>query len=90
MTMSSESPTLSEELRERAGAFVNSHVGLWVTVEDEGVLILAGNAPGALFEAAADWLKEGPDYAVAGAVWTRQPGEPGYVMRLTLGPPESA
>ena len=96
MTMSSHSlpvsgpSELTEELRERAGSFVNNHVGMWVTAEDDGVLVLGGNSPAELFEAAADWLKEGPAYEVAGAVWTRQVTEPAYVLRISLRRPVSA
>ena len=102
MTMPSQSPVtsgpsepaelteLTEELRERAGSFVNSHVGMWVTVEDGGVLVLGGNSPAELLQAAADWLKEGPAYDVPDAVWTRQATEPGYVLRMRLRPPAAA
>lgn len=90
MTIADESPTLSDELRNRAGSFVNSHVDLWVAVEDGGVLALAGNEPAAVFQAAADWLREGPDYVVADALWTYQTGEPSSTLRIALRHPDGA
>jgi hypothetical protein len=87
MTIADESPTLSDELRDRAGAFVNNHIDLWVAVEDGGVLALAANEPAALFQAAADWLRDGPDYAVTDAMWLHQEIEPACTLRLTLRHP---
>jgi hypothetical protein len=87
MTIADETPTLSDELRDRAGSFVNSHVDLWVAVEGDGVLALAGNEPVALFQAAADWLREGPDYVVADATWAYQTAEPACTLRLSLRRP---
>jgi hypothetical protein len=87
MTIASESRSVSDELRDRAGAFVNSHVDMWVTVEDDGVLILAGGDAATLFQAAADWLRDGPDYAVASVGWERQEAEPAYALRLALRRP---
>ncbi len=78
---------LVEELRERAGAFVNSHVDLWVTVEDDGTLILAGQDPAPLFQAAADWLAEGPACTVVDTRWERGTAEPAYTLYLYLRPP---
>ncbi|MFI9102872.1 hypothetical protein ACIGXA_20355 [Streptomyces fildesensis] len=87
MTTDSGTATLVEELRERAGAFVNSHVDLWVTVEDDGTLILAGQDPAALFQAAADWLGDGPACAVVDTRWERGTAEPAHTLRLYLRPP---
>ncbi|WP_329128691.1 hypothetical protein OG552_00870 [Streptomyces sp. NBC_01476] len=87
MTIADESPTLSDELRDRAGSFVNSHVDLWVAVEDGGVLALAGNAPAAVFQAAADWLADGPGYEVTDATWAYQSAEPACTLRLALRRP---
>jgi hypothetical protein len=86
MTIADENPTLADELRDRAGSFVNDHVDLWVAVEEDGVLALAGNEPSAVFQAAADWLREGPGHVVADAVWTYQAIEPACTLRLRLYP----
>nr|WSX76193.1 hypothetical protein OH826_21560 [Streptomyces sp. NBC_00899] len=86
MTDHLQSRSVAEELRERAGAFVNSHVDLWVTVEDDGTLVLAGESPKDLLQAAADWLAEGPEYAVTALDWRCQAGQPAYTARLTLRP----
>ncbi|MET9222628.1 hypothetical protein ACIOC1_14200 [Streptomyces sp. NPDC088197] len=87
MTIASDSQSVSDELRDRAGAFVNSHVDMWVTVEDDGVLILAGGDAAELFQAATDWLREGPSYTVASVGWARQETEPAYALRLVLRQP---
>ncbi|WNI14111.1 hypothetical protein [Actinacidiphila sp. ITFR-21] len=84
MTIAEQSPTLSDELRDRAGSFVNSHVDLWVEVAEDGVLALAANRPAAVFQAAADWLTEGADYTVADASWLFQQAEPACTLRLAL------
>lgn len=85
-----QNQSLAEELRERAGAFVNSHVDLWVAVEDDGSLVLAGNSPADVFQSAADWLNDGAAYTVAAASWHHQESEPAYTLRLTLLHPEDA
>jgi len=72
------------ELRERAGVFADEHVGLWVAVEGEGTLVLAGQDPAELFAAAADWLREGPGYTVRDVQWQRRDAEPAHALRLTL------
>ncbi|SEF55851.1 hypothetical protein SAMN05216223_101330 [Actinacidiphila yanglinensis] len=77
-------PTLADELRERAGSFVNNHVGLWVAVEDDATLLLAANNPVDVFQAAADWLAEGDALTVTGLTWEVQAGEPAYAARLFL------
>lgn len=87
MTIDSDSRSVSDELRDRAGAFVNSHVEMWVTVEEDGVLILAGGDPAELFQAAADWLREGPGYAVVSVGWERQETDPAHALRLALRRP---
>ncbi|MDJ0346508.1 hypothetical protein QMK19_39670 [Streptomyces sp. H10-C2] len=79
--------TLVEELRERAGAFVNTHVDLWVGAEDDGTLTLAGQDPAALFQAAADWLVDGPACTVVDTRWNRRTAEPAHTLRLYLRPP---
>ncbi|MFI0897270.1 hypothetical protein [Streptomyces sp. NPDC020983] len=84
MTELAHSRSAAEELRERAGAFVNSHVDLWVAVEDDGTLVLAGQNPGDLLQAAADWLADDPRYAVPALVWSCGEQEPAYTARLTL------
>ncbi|MFC7183336.1 hypothetical protein ACFQMG_27700 [Kitasatospora paranensis] len=81
---------VAEELRDRAGAFVNSHVDLWVAVEGEETLVLAGDDARALFQAAADWLGEGSRHEVADLRWTRQPATPTQALRLRLVPPGTA
>ncbi|MEW2516556.1 hypothetical protein [Actinacidiphila alni] len=82
---STEMPlSVTEELRARAGAFVNSHQDVWVTVEDGGELVMAADDPAVLMQAVADWLKEGPDYAVPLATWTTASAQPLYTLRLTL------
>lgn len=86
MTDYLQSRSVAEELRERAGAFVNSHVDLWVTVEDDGTLVLAGENPKDLLQAAADWLAEDPEYAVTALDWRYQASQPAYTARLTLRP----
>ncbi|MCZ4119996.1 hypothetical protein [Streptomyces sp. H39-S7] len=87
MMTDSGTATLVEELRERAGAFVNSHVDLWLTVEDDATLILAGQDPVALFQAAADWLGDGPACTVADTRWDRRTTEPAHTLSLYLRPP---
>ncbi|NEA60821.1 hypothetical protein G3I60_43365 [Streptomyces sp. SID13666] len=87
MMIDSGTATLVEELRERAGAFVNSHVDLWVTVEDDGTLILAGQDPAALFQAAADWLEQGPACTVVDTRWGCGTTEPAFTLCLFLRPP---
>ncbi|SFF77186.1 hypothetical protein SAMN05216251_12837 [Actinacidiphila alni] len=82
---STEMPlSVTEELRSRAGTFVNSHQDVWVTVEDDGELVMAADSPAVLMQAVADWLKEGPDYAVAAATWTTARTQPVYTLRLVL------
>lgn len=76
--------SVADELRERAGSFVNAHVGLWVAVEDDGTLVLAADSAADVFRAAADWLSEGEAYTVAGLTWHHQAGEPAYTARLAL------
>jgi hypothetical protein len=66
---------------------VNSHVDLWVAVEGEDTLALAGDDARALFQAAADWLGEGIRYEVADLRWTRQAATPTQALRLRLVPP---
>ncbi|WP_371477114.1 hypothetical protein [Kitasatospora sp. NBC_00315] len=85
-----EDMSVAEELRTRAGAFVNHHVDLWVAVEDDGTLILAGADPAVLFRAAADWLADGPAYTVAEVHWERQASEPALALRLRLERPGAA
>ncbi len=75
---------MAEELRERASSFVNNHVDLWVTVDDDGTLALAANDATALLRAAADWLSEDPDRTVADVRWECRATEPTHTMRLTL------
>lgn len=75
---------MAGELRERASSFVNNHIDLWVTVEDDGTLILAANDATALLRAAADWLGEDPDRTVADVRWECRATEPTHTMRLTL------
>ncbi|MFC4031863.1 hypothetical protein ACFO3J_10265 [Streptomyces polygonati] len=87
MTIADETPPLADELRDRAGSFVNNHVDLWVAVEDDGVLALAGNDPAAVFQAAADWLRDGPDHLVTAAGWDFRTAEPACTLRLTLRRP---
>ena len=82
MNMSQDS--VATELRERAGVFVDEHVDLWVEVQDEGTLVLAGQDAAAVFAAAADWLREGPEYTVQDARWERRDTEPAYALRLLL------
>jgi len=75
---------VAEKLREKAGSFVNNHVDLWVTVDDDGTLVLAANDAVALLRAAADWLTDDPDHTVADGRWQSGPGEPGHTLRLAL------
>jgi hypothetical protein len=79
-----ESSGFADELKERAGAFVNDHVGLWVAVEGEGTLVLAANNPVDVFQAAADWLAEGDAVSVTGLTWQVQASEPTCTARLAL------
>ncbi len=76
--------SVADELRERAGVFADKHVGLWVAVQGTGTLVLAGQDPAAVFAAAADWLREGPRYAVQDVSWERRDTEPVYALRLVL------
>jgi hypothetical protein len=76
---------MAAALRERVASFVNDHVDLWVTVDDDGTLLLAGNDASALFRAAAEWLAE-PGCTVADVRWERRSREPAYALRLTLRP----
>ncbi|MFI0941364.1 hypothetical protein [Streptomyces sp. NPDC021020] len=87
MTEHVHAPCVADELRERAGSFVNAHVGLWVAVEDDGVLVLAADNAADIFQAAADWLTEGDAYTVTGLAWQHQTDEPHYTARLTLRHP---
>ncbi|QMU70550.1 hypothetical protein [Streptacidiphilus sp. P02-A3a] len=75
---------MAEELRERASSFVNNHVDLWVTVEDDDTLVLAANDATALLRAAADWLGEDTDLTVADVHWECRSTEPTHTMRLAL------
>ena len=79
--------SVAEELRERAGVFVDKHADLWVAVQGEGTLALAGNDPAAVFAAAADWLREGPAYTVTDVRWELRDSEPAYALRLLLSHP---
>ncbi len=87
MTTELNGSSVADELRGRAGAFVNHHVDLWVTVEDDGTLQLGGADPAALFRAAAEWLTGGPAYTVAGVEWEHGSGEPALTLRLRLRRP---
>jgi hypothetical protein len=82
--MDIEQGSVAEKLRERAAVFVNEHVDLWVAVQGEGTLALAGQDPAAVFAAAADWLREGPHYTVQDVHWERRETEPTYALRLLL------
>ncbi|WP_329500390.1 hypothetical protein [Kitasatospora herbaricolor] len=83
--------TLAQALKDRAGAFVNSHVDLWVGVEPDATLVLAGNDAQALFQAAADWLADDPqDVDVVDVGWERQAAEPTQALRIRLMPRGSA
>ncbi|QMU77099.1 hypothetical protein GXW83_16665 [Streptacidiphilus sp. PB12-B1b] len=84
MTQNPEGPAVAEALRERASSFVNNHVDLWVTVDDDGTLELAADDAVALLRAAADWLEEDPDQSVADLRWERRSSRPGYTLRLAL------
>ncbi|MGW5355233.1 hypothetical protein ACWERV_32530 [Streptomyces sp. NPDC004031] len=84
MTGEAHDFSVADELRERAGAFVNTHVGLWVAVEDDGTLALAADSAVDVFRAAADWLAEGDAYTVTGLTWQQQADEPRYTARLAL------
>jgi hypothetical protein len=75
---------IAQELRERAGSFVNSHVGLWVEVEDDGTLALSADDPVELFQAAVDWLADGPGYDVVDVGWQRRGNRPTCSLRLAL------
>ncbi|GHH83981.1 hypothetical protein GCM10018781_72360 [Kitasatospora indigofera] len=77
--------TLAQALKDRAGAFVNSHVDLWVGVEPDATLVLAGNDAQALFQAAADWLADDPQ-DVLDVGWERQAAEPTQALRIRLVP----
>ncbi|MCX5208665.1 hypothetical protein OG689_05050 [Kitasatospora sp. NBC_00240] len=77
--------TLAQALKDRAGAFVNSHVDLWVGVEPDATLVLAGNDARALFQAAADWLADDP-HDVVDVGWERQQAEPTQALRIRLAP----
>jgi hypothetical protein len=79
-----------EALRERASSFVNSHVGLWVEVEDDGTLALSADDPVELFRAAVDWLTEGSEYDVVDVSWQRSAVPPTRSLRLVLRNPDSA
>ncbi len=87
MTTDLNSTSVADELRARAGAFVNHHVDLWVTVEEDGTLLLGGSDPAALFRAAAEWLTDGPAYTVADVHWERSRTEPALTLRLRLRRP---
>ncbi|MBC3840671.1 hypothetical protein GXW82_11580 [Streptacidiphilus sp. 4-A2] len=76
--------SVAEELRARAGVFVDKHVDLWVAVQDDGTLTLAGQDPVAVFAAAADWLREGPRYTVKDVRWEHRDAEPGNALQLLL------
>lgn len=78
---------IAQELRERAGSFVNSHVGLWVEVEDDGTLALSADDPAELFRAALDWLTDGSEYEVLDVAWQRRAIQPTRSLRLVLGSP---
>jgi hypothetical protein len=82
--MDKEQGSVAEELRDRAGVFVDKHADLWVAVQGEGTLALAGQDPADVFAAAADWLREGPDYTVQDVSWERRDTEPVFALRLLL------
>ena len=84
MTSELHNLSVADELRERAGTFVNAHVGLWVAVEDDGVLVLAADSAADIFQAAAEWLTEGNAYTVTGLIWQHRADEPRYTARLAL------
>ena len=81
---------LVRALRERAGSFVNSHVGLWVEVEDDGTLALSADDAVELFQAALDWLTEDPSYEVVDVAWRRRETQPTRSLRLVLRDPDPA
>ncbi len=86
MTTGADGQAMAEELRETAAAFVNSHVDLWVGVEDDGTLVLAASEVADLFRAAADWLaEEDSRYEVLDVRWERRAEQPANVLRLRLG-----
>jgi hypothetical protein len=85
--MESVPGNVADELRERAAVFTDKHVDLWVAVQGEGTVALAGQDPAAVFAAAADWLREGPDYTVQDVSWERRDIEPVYALRLLLSHP---
>lgn len=84
---------IAEELRQRAAAWVNAHVDVWVAVEGAGTLVLAGAEPAVLLRAGAEWLEAGPAYRVADVRWTpgagAAAGEPEWALRLDLELPPS-
>lgn len=86
MTSDPNGSAVARELRDLASSFVNNHVDLWVTVDDDGTLSLAANDPAALFRAAADWLTDDPDHTVADARWETRTAEPVHTLRLVLRP----
>ncbi|MHA6757063.1 hypothetical protein ACXKR8_000660 [Streptacidiphilus sp. PAMC 29251] len=79
--------TVAQELRERAAAYVNNHMDLWVTADDDGTLVLAAQEPASLFQAAAEWLNQGPAYTVLDVRWHRQDTEPAHTLRISLTHP---
>ena len=90
MTSDPNGSAVARELRDLASSFVNDHVDLWVTVDDDGTLSLAANDPASLFRAAADWLTDDPDHTVADARWESGAAEPAHTLRLTLRPVDVA
>ena len=89
MVVDRDGAVVAQELRERAAAFVNDHVDLWVTAEDDGTLVLAAAGPVPLFRAAAEWLSAEPAYAVVDLGWERQDTEPSHTLRLRLRHPKA-
>jgi hypothetical protein len=87
MATSQDATETVRALRERAGSFVNSHVGLWVEVEDDGTLALSADDPAELFRAALDWLTDGSEYEVVDVAWQRRATQPTRSLRLVLRSP---
>ncbi len=84
MTIDQGTTAVADELRARTSAFVNHHVDLWVAVEGEGTLVLAGDDQAAIFRAAADWLADDPFFSVLDVRWERQDTAPTHTLRLVL------
>ncbi|GAA1928494.1 hypothetical protein [Streptantibioticus ferralitis] len=84
MTADRHGAAVTEELRHRAGTFVDGHAGSWVTVGDDGTLTLAGERQPSLVRAAAEWLEEDPTYTVVDVRLDHQAGEPTWTLGLRL------